>query len=176
MDESQRYNEPKKLGDIIPDIHLDWHHLEHTKKIHYDSKDFAEKILENLQKYTRIVDDLDFYYKDASKNILNIDRYHTQEKIFLSRATLSIKAWHMTQKDINARICAIQKDLDEFDTQHTAVNNVLRYFTSRFACEDDTLEYDEKTNAYCSLFMDIYCDLDDICEAYSNLLSLAKPK
>jgi len=82
----------------------------------------------------------------------------------------------MTQKDINARICAIQKDLDDFDVQHTTINKTLRQLASRFSSEDDTLEYDEKTNAYCSLFMDIYCDLDDICEAYSNLLSLAKPK
>jgi hypothetical protein len=101
--------------------------------------------------------------------IMNMEEYYLQEKATMNHLIAVTHAWHKIRENIDAKIQSIQWNLDEFDVTEADISLSLRKCAARFRSQDDTMEYDEKTNAFCTLFMNIYCDLEDLCIQYDEL-------
>jgi hypothetical protein len=75
-----RYNEPRKLGDILKDMGVDSQNLEQKMKIQDACQRFAQRIMRGIQSYGFVIDSMDTFYKNASVLIMNMEEYYLQEK------------------------------------------------------------------------------------------------
>ena len=80
----------------------------------------------------------------------------------------------MNQRQINKEIRAIHALLEIFEKRQKKINTSLRSVTSVFNDPQDIREYQDKTDAFCTLFMLIHGDMDDIIEKYGRLLKKAE--
>jgi DNA repair ATPase RecN len=112
---------------------------------------------------------MDILYRDASILIKEIEEYYIQEQAEMWRILASIKAGYKTSKIIDDKIQKIQADLNAFYVTESELSFSLRKYANRSHSQEDIMEYDEKTNAFCTLFMDIYCDIEDLCTKYDEL-------
>ena len=165
---NNRYSEPKGIWDTIKEMNITPEGLQQKRETYEISQRFAQKIMRNLRRYALVANKMDILYKNASILIKEIEEYYSKEQAEMWRIIASIKAGHKTTKAIDAKIQKIQADLDAFDITEADISLSLRKCANRSASQEDVMEYDEKTNAFCTLFMDIYCDIEDLCIQYDE--------
>jgi len=85
-----------------------------------------------------------------------------------------LKQRHLNQTHIHQKIQDIQENLDHFEDWQAKISQSLRSVSNLFETEEDRTEHNEKIDAFCSLFMDIYCDIDDIINEYHTYLNIPK--
>ncbi len=165
MNETQRYNEPKKLWDIIKDMNIS------QKK-----KDVAADIIASIEAYAKVIDTLDTIYKRATPLITAIDNYYSAEKRIFLNTQKHIHHTLLTQKDINNRMQHIQSVLDDFENKYTRIKIHLLSTIKKLPSPEDQEEQEIKAHYFYELFMTIYCDIDDIIVWYSKLLAQVPKK
>jgi len=172
MDETSRYHEPKKIGDIIKDMGMS----PTEKKIQHTSANSAQDILDILQRYIEIVETFDRLSVHMQKLIIDIEQYQTaQEQEFL-RVKKYLWEYRFTPDDIENKIAAISTTLDEYEALY---RDILLYFQrtiSLFDHEEDMVIYNNKLQASTNFFIDLYIQTEGLCKKYDELLELISHK
>lgn len=170
MDKSKRYNEPKKLWDILKDMGMNAENINQKKT----SEDTTKKTSANLERIMRIskklIKQLDTIYQKATPLINSMDAYYIAEKKYLLQARRLVTEGKLRQQDITKIMQIITENLDYFELEYHNIDKSLRKIIKKFPYPSDQQEQNKKADELNDLFIDIYSDIENILMWYSKLL------
>lgn len=80
MDETQRYREPKLIGDILRDMKMDTASIGRKIKLHELSQQFSQESLAVLEQYMTVMETKHPMYNEASAILQDIDAFYAETK------------------------------------------------------------------------------------------------
>lgn len=178
MEEHKRYNEPKKIGDIINDMGC-IKNKEHEKKqliniafMKLACQDHADALIKTLTTYIRVDEQFEIDAKKASALITEMETFYDHESALFLRDKQRIHEQKINKKYINDHTYATQEILEKFEEIIDWLYQDLRFIVSEFPDIEDRAVYDKKINDFCLLYRKIYDDICDINCEYQELLKM----
>jgi hypothetical protein len=170
MDETQRYREPKLIGDILRDMKMDTASIGRKIKLHELSKQFSQESLAVLEQYMTVMETKHPMYNEASAILQDIDAFYAETKSWFQQAKLKLQKWQLSPNHIKENICSIEKVLTAFEIKYNDINGILRNTIRKIRDHNDKRGHTLKANAFCTLFTQIYHEIDAFCVEYGKML------
>jgi len=163
MEEQERYKEPKKIGDIIHDIWL------LNKDITPQSRIFSERLVQKMTSYSRRYNELHPFYIQASELITVMDNFCIKETENIARYKELAQQQQIKRQTIHQHMDMIIQNIESFEYLLDIISKKLRSIANIFLDPKDTDEHHHKINAFCSLFTQIYTDIDTLYFEYDQI-------
>lgn len=156
----KRYNEPKKIGEIINDMKS--HTPGKNRLMEISNKKFMQYIMNLVFAFATRIDLMEPYLKETSLIIRDIEElFQNEKKIYAKYKSLA--------QDHNLRVSKIYDHINEIDDKllelehaQSYVRKQLKSVADTFPDSTDRTEYNDKINAFNHLFMEIYLDIEEI--------------
>lgn len=143
--------------------------LDIKKIISLSNKNFANTIINTLTTYIDIAERVDEEYKKAAGVIAQIEHFYNKEKDTFAYYKRLLAEGRLTTQEINYHASDIQDDLEVFEENFAELVRISRTMTGLFSHEEDRCDYDNKIDGACTLFNQIYQDIEDIAFEEQNL-------
>lgn len=142
---------------------------ERKKIISLSSKKFANDIIKILTVYIDIVQRIEEEYKKAAGVIAQIEHFYSKEKDTFAYYKRLLAEGRLTTQVIYYHTNDIQDALEVFEEKFGELIRIARMMTEFFPDKQDRWDYDNKIDGACTLFNQIYQDIEDIAFEEQNL-------
>ena len=170
MDKKQRYNEPKKVWDILKDMKMDPESLKSRQEA--TQTHTVDAIMKNLEIYITYMNELAVLHKKSANLITWIDNRSTQEQATLSNMQKNMTQWRIKRLDILNKIQNIQSYLSNVEIYELSIKKSFCKIIDALDSEEEKQQHIEKLAAFSCLYTDIYVEICGFYQEYINLLKL----
>lgn len=192
IDDSRRYDEPKKIGDILKDIGMDQEGIQRSKKSKEAGDMFAQETMKILEANMTMTRDFDEAYEETPAIIQSIEKAYENEIHVYSKYSLSVKN-HLDKKayaapgliaeqqgiikrNLTNHIAKLTQRIEKFDKTYDETCGNLRFLIKRM-CDPMLVDhYNKEVNTFCTYFLKIFQALKGMVFDYHKLMENIQKK
>lgn len=174
MEELERFNDVKSIGDIMKEWHIDAQSIsdKHFLRLTIDQQ--QKKIFDELQTHIRVSDKFDFIYKKTTDLIINFENFFTDEKTKWRKTQRSLRAWTISIADISKYIERIDSTIEDYEEYEQRNIRDMRSLINFIDTEPNKRIYYKMLSEIWRLFVFIRADLQDISTLYGKYIQILK--